>query len=207
MELQPFVPPLPSRGKTPCKWNRAGKPNQLSGKGGNAWKKIHVLGCRSSFGAPRVRETSLESPWDGSTIPWAAQPQFLTPKSKGSRAFSHFSSKLSTSEASFPQNSPLTAQTHLDQPPKNIPKILMDIFGLESGGMAPTLSPPWDTRGAKFPGSGSAFPQAGHRKERKKIFSCILKCCFPLSSAERSSRSGKIHPQGQRWRFPAKPKL
>lgn len=50
----------------------------------------------------------------------------------------------------------------LDQPPKNIPKILMDIFGLESGGMAPTLSPPWDTRGAKFPGSGSAFPQAGH---------------------------------------------
>lgn len=107
-------------------------------------------------------------PWNHSTIPWAAQPQLLTPISKGSRAFSHFSSKLSTPKASFPQISSLTAQTHLDQPPRNIPKVLMDIFGLESGGMAPTLSPPWDTRGAKSLDQAQHFPGLDMEKRGKK---------------------------------------
>lgn len=95
-----------------------------------------------------------------------------------------FFSKIFTSKASFPQNSP-----------QNIPKLLKDTFGLESGGKSSTLSPSWDIRGAKSLDQAQHFLGWAWKREREKKIFNILKKSFSFQFCRKFQQVWENPPQ------------
>lgn len=164
LELQPFVPPLPSPGETPCKWNRAGKPKSSVGRVGMPGKKIHVLGCRSSFGAPRVWEMSLESQHHslGSSAP-ASDPHI-----QGLQSFFPLLFQAFHSQGLISPNFLLDSSDPPGSTPQKYPKSPNGHLWSREWWHGPNPQPTLGYKRSQIPGSGSAFPWAGHGKEGEK---------------------------------------